>query len=355
MLNKATSPLLIVVPVPRLQNLGEEIHNAEVNMFVNGLSEVDVILSKVNVLMSEVNVKLSRCPPESRKVVLSRLSNILFELKWSVSLSQESSSDGDDEESSDEESLSWDSGEDYNVYREDEDDADADDENDDHGPIIFSDSAEDELSPPPSILSSSDDDNFNQTPSRRKLTQEEIRNLRPPKLGPLVPVTSSSSDEDDNEKVVEAVPGFTREDVSGKFVNEISAKINLLAPDSIYKVVRPLKYTIDLSKVNVRFLQNLPKPFCYPIHGCSEDPNFYDHSYIKKYREENKKCFYDEMPFEGKCGYRTDVGIVSMPEEPIFGYVWKDSQWTLQAQVDTGGPASRGSWSPPRKRGRLYS
>ena len=99
---------------------------------------------------------------------------------------------------SDEESLSWDSGEDYNVYREDEDDAD--DENDDHGPIIFSDSAEDELSPPPSILSSSDDDNFNQTPSRRKLTQEEIRHLRPPKLGPLVPVTSSSSDEDDNEK-----------------------------------------------------------------------------------------------------------------------------------------------------------
>ena len=114
-LNKATSPLLIVVPVPRLQNLGEEIHNAEVKMFVNGLSEVDVILSKVNVLMSEVNVKLSRCPPESRKVVLSRLSNILFELKWSVSLSQESSSDGDDEESSDEESLSWDSGEDYNA------------------------------------------------------------------------------------------------------------------------------------------------------------------------------------------------------------------------------------------------
>ena len=66
MLNKATSPLLIVVPVPRLQNLGEEIHNAEVKMFVNGLSEVDVILSKVNVLMSEVNVKSDKSSNEDK-------------------------------------------------------------------------------------------------------------------------------------------------------------------------------------------------------------------------------------------------------------------------------------------------
>ena len=64
--------------------------------------------------------------------------------------------------------------------------------------------------------------------------------------------------------------------IAAKFVNEMSVKIVNLAPDLRYKVVRPLKYRIDLTNVNVRFLQNIPKPQLYPVQGVSQDPKFYE-------------------------------------------------------------------------------
>ena len=66
-----------------------------------------------------------------------------------------------------------------------------------------------------------------------------------PKSGPFVPVSSSDEEENDVEAGVETVP--PPEDTSAaKFVTEMSAKIGNLAPGGSYKVVRPLKYKIDL-------------------------------------------------------------------------------------------------------------
>ena len=103
-------------------------------MFVSCLSDIDVALSQVNVLLSEVNSKLESCPAESRRIVLSRLSNILSEMMWTVSLSSEDSSESECDATSysaDVESLSWDNSEDlYRLYYDEDYD---DDENGNHG------------------------------------------------------------------------------------------------------------------------------------------------------------------------------------------------------------------------------
>ena len=124
------------------------------------------------------------------------------------------------------------------------------------------------------------------------------------------------------------------------------------------KIRRPLKYTIDLMKVNQFFLRNIPKPDYFPILGCSEDPEFYSNERIKTdhydyygNRQTLPPRHQQKMPFGGMYGFTTDVGIVPVPDHPIHGHVWKEGAWVLQAQVDDGVPAG-GPWSPPpRTRG----
>ena len=102
---------------------------------------------------------------------------------------------------------------------------------------------------------------------------------------------------------------------------------------------------------------NIPKPQLYPVQGVSQDPKFYEKAGQNTNNNYYNRLWYRESgtmryPHGSMYGYSTDVGIVPVPDDPVHGHVWKDGQWTLQAQVDDGVPASRGSWSPPRRRGR---
>ena len=319
-------------------------------MFVTSLAEVDLILSQVNILLSKVNEKLDQCPVESRPAIVPRVFHIVSELEWTMSLSEGGSECGDNEEvhctysgalsqpppscsSSDTESMTWDSFEEnfYKIYY-DENEADDEDEEiierkydiDDHGPIKFSTSSHDEL----------------------------------------------PTDEDDHSDIEaeqnEEVTDVQIEDECSKYVKEMSTKISLLAPDGKYKVTKPLKYKVDFTKMNSHFIRNIPEPVFFPVLGCSQDPMFYckegmlstnnpERNYYNKSCE-NRNYRY---PHGGIYGYETDVGIVPVPAEPIHGHVWKngheirnrnDGKWIVHAEVDDGLP-SRGSWSPPRRRG----
>ena len=274
-------PQCIVVPGP-VTNLVTDYTtqlSQEVTMFVNCLSEIDSALSQVNVLMSEVNSKLELCSAESKKLILSRLSNILSEMMWAVSLSADESSDTESNVSSysaDVESLAWDSSEDfyYKLYYEEEEDEDYMEERsleiDDHGPIdISEDSSADK-----EAVHEEDEDNVAAEDSRKVVRIVRKIPASPGWIAPkLIPAFETDS-ESDVEEGVETVP--PPEDTSAaKFVTEMSAKIGNLAPGGSYKVVRPLKYKIDLTNVNERFLQNIPKPQLYPILGVSQDPKFY--------------------------------------------------------------------------------
>ena len=338
------------------------------------VSEVDIALSQVNVLLSEVNMKLSKHDFIPKKDILSRLSPILSEIKWTVSLTQEAS-DCSSSSSSEVGSLAWDSAEDFTLYEEDDGDDNESPEDDDHGPIKFSDSESDDEDPPPppdqlNVKSKEDFVKFILIKKEMGLIKGQKASsnaiLRAPEWGPPLPVSSDEEDQNIAEGRPESVPDTPAEDDFAKYVKEMSTKINLLAPDGKYKVTKPLKYKVDFTKMNSHFIRNIPEPVFFPVLGCSQDPMFYckegmlstnnpERNYYNKSCE-NRNYRY---PHGGIYGYETDVGIVPVPAEPIHGHVWKngheirnrnDGKWIVHAEVDDGLP-SRGSWSPPRRRG----
>ena len=341
-------------------------------MSVSVMSSVDVKLSEIHNLLVEVNKELSGSPELSRSYVLSRVQYILNEMQWTVALSSDESSDSESVISSysaDVESLSWDSsGDIYRVYYdEDEEDYDGDStrnyEIDDHGPINVSEDSSAESSPREDAEESkSEDFNFNGSRNVVKVVRKVLAS--PGWIAPkLIPAFEMDSSCEDSNQECETVPDATAaaEDDGVRFVDEMLVKIISLAPNGIYKVTKvrkPLKYTIDLTKVNQFFLRNIPKPEYLPILGCSEDPNFYSDEWIKldsvDYWGNRNKLpprHKQQAPFGSLYGFKTDVGIVPVPEEPIHGHVWKEGAWVLQAQVDDGVPAG-GPWSPPpRTRG----
>ena len=81
---------------------------------------------------------------------------------------------------------------------------------------------------------------------------------------------------------------------------------NLVAPrESAAKpnqeVVSPYPI-IDMSKVNKRFLSNLPEPERFPVLGCSPDPKFYEPRYEVQYDaqlppRQLKSMYEEKIPF----------------------------------------------------------
>ena len=93
-----------------------------------------------------------------------------------------------------------------------------------------------------------------------------VPRLIPPETGPALPVSSSdeeSNDEEDEEDDFNELRNETVPDVATqKFIEEMCIKLKSLAPNGEYKVAKPVKYKIDLSKVNYSYrVRNLPDPF----------------------------------------------------------------------------------------------
>jgi len=76
-----------------------------------------------------------------------------------------------------------------------------------------------------------------------------------------------------------------------------------------------------LKDVNTFAMRNVPTPSQFSVKGCSPDPIFYMTSF--------KKC----SPFGSIYGYKTNVGVVPVPDEPVFGHVWNHEEggWILNA------------------------
>ena len=122
-------------------------------------------------------------------------------------------------------------------------------------------------------------------------------------------------------------------------------------PEIVYK-------SIDFSKVNVRNMANIPKPTSCPVHGCSNDPKFYTEivklDSVDYYgRNYTAPCRHQSTaPFGSQFGYRTNDGIVPVPDTPVHGHVWSDHlrDWVLHAVFpDDCSPAPapwRGTRSP---------
>ena len=109
------------------------------------------------------------------------------------------------------------------------------------------------------------------------------------------------------------------------------------------KALPPDPYPIlDWSKVNSRFLNNIPKPNQFPRHGCSPDPTIYEWTekitktsqcgevFTSKQKVHPK--FEDNYPFGHEWGYRTTAGIISVSNVTHHGYIWDEGNWVLHAQ-----------------------
>ena len=126
-----------------------------------------------------------------------------------------------------------------------------------------------------------------------------------------------------------------------------------VAKEEEVKIIVPEPYpTIDWSKVNKRFISNIPEPTLVPIHSCSSDPEFYawkerkhPGNRIEKipsrfdryqyYQSTNPKCIAAQTTsphvFGALWGYETSEGIVSVSSLVHHGYTWK-GQWILHAE-----------------------
>ena len=96
---------------------------------------------------------------------------------------------------------------------------------------------------------------------------------------------------------------------------------------------------IDMSKVNKRFLSNLPERERFPILGCSHDPKFYEPRYEVQYDaqlppRQLKSRYEEKYPFGCGFGFLTNLGIVdwSSREGAVHGYIWTGDSWVLHAQ-----------------------
>ena len=93
---------------------------------------------------------------------------------------------------------------------------------------------------------------------------------------------------------------------------------------------------VDWSKVNQRMIKNIPEPGAFPVHGVSEDPDFY-----KMIRKDNlggwppaSKFHNAPYPFGYKYGYYTSAGVIPpIFGEVIHGYIWseEDKKFVIHA------------------------
>ena len=119
----------------------------------------------------------------------------------------------------------------------------------------------------------------------------------------------------------------------------VSPKENFAKP--IVEVASPYPI-IDMSKVNKRFLSNLPEPERFPVLGCSPDPKFYEGKWEKPYSGLGSsqaplvlRSKHDaKFPFGCEFGFLTNLGIVSWSsrEGAVHGYIWTGYSWVLHAQ-----------------------
>ena len=125
--------------------------------------------------------------------------------------------------------------------------------------------------------------------------------------------------------------------------------------------------SVSWEKVNPGALKRLPVPTKFPVHSVSQDLGFYITKKCVCPNSYGCKCppeFYRPNPFGSLLGYQTNLGVIKVPTQPMYGHIWDQttSSWVLHAELPQqrvpanpdGGQdhRSRRSRAPPRRRSR---
>ena len=159
--------------------------------------------------------------------------------------------------------------------------------------------------------------------------------MKAPQTGQYqTPCTTFTDSEDEDEL------GFVNErkckPLEDPFNTKMAAAIKRFAPNAIYKSCDEIEYPqVDFNHLNSHFIKNIPEPKSYPINGCSSESEFYDKSNFGK-----RPTFWCNFPFGAKAGYDTNLGVVKVPDQPIFGYIYTEGHGF---KIHAATPSSRAS------------
>ena len=104
---------------------------------------------------------------------------------------------------------------------------------------------------------------------------------------------------------------------------------------------------VDFSKIKPHLHRNLPRPNLHPVYSCSPDPKFYTDCHLVRHLDNHQGCsggckplfgMANVSPFGSLPGFETNLGIVSIPQAPIGGYIYKrgtgdETTWQLYAEA----------------------
>ena len=343
------------------------------------MSEIDIMLSQVNVFLSKIDVMLSECPDvhSSRSPVLPRMGNILSKMESIVAQHLFDTRPATD--------LSWDDAGHEVLYPEEEDlnysmsfvDEEGEDEN---IPVAEQKEKDTFVNEEEKSTGEDEDDKKMETEEedeevsvaqrvkrRRNLKVTEAFITTPPKKSSLSPSSQMIMGRRKKRKkkcdpflaaITRAIGKVAPKSVYSKVMGEKmkkerdERKVANIVPEMLRsvwesaeslwvesEVVRetiPDPYpTLDWSKVNKRFISNIPSPSKIPKHGCSLDPAFYQYTsrFITGTADNIKpKHQTESFPFGSEWGYRTSEGVVSVSSVVHHGYIWDESGcWILHA------------------------
>eukprot|EP00092_Neocalanus_flemingeri_P095834 GFUD01121944.1.p1 GENE.GFUD01121944.1~~GFUD01121944.1.p1 ORF type:complete len:470 (-),score=130.59 GFUD01121944.1:207-1616(-) len=120
----------------------------------------------------------------------------------------------------------------------------------------------------------------------------------------------------------------------------------LLGPPPALIFVPDPRPKVNWSRLNKHQLRNLPDPQWFPILSAPADPDYYATTYLTRYGTrkvdgqdyqrtlppaEIEQLCAGTPPFGTSQGLKTNLGIITMPQEPVHGYTWDDNEWVIAA------------------------
>ena len=289
-----------------------------------------VSLSDVQLFLNKFYFRLINGEQISLSQSLPVMNNILSEMRNIVMFVSEVDVDQ-------KEDLWWDENHQYLVYDDSECSSQESSHQDEHS-IHFSSSS-----------SSYDDSSFISSDSNSSLSQldEEIRVLEDEifidSMLNFIDVVAPKSIFN-RRKSRRRKNKRTRKLIDPHLRNIWSNSAEVMAPVSSNSEASFKYPIIDFSKVNKRFVDNIPKPDLFPVLGCSKYPDV----------KEDPAYIHPSRPFGHEPGYMTDQGIIAVPDKLlVHGYVWKkEVGWMLHAQYPKEERRSREKGSISRRKKR---
>ena len=110
---------------------------------------------------------------------------------------------------------------------------------------------------------------------------------------------------------------------------------------------------VDWSRVNQRFISNIPTPSPQPKHGVSNHPPFYKETKYVSQADCKEGLFHlSKAPFGSELGYLTSAGVISHSSNTnsIHGYVWSDSFQKFILHAKFPGELERSEVSSKRRK-----